>query len=276
METKILLINNNLQENGIIQEALNKAIGSVSLLKAENGKSAFNILMGGHQAKPSVILLNHDLLDMSAIDFLRVMQNYYTLNHIKIFLITEPLSDTLRESFFNLGVTNFIYRPLLSDSNIFATIKSSFHVSPAFIGLFSVEQLKAQCVAGFSKVKFILSGQSPATQGIYGVGTKLMVLACTLLLITGAAHSLKKRGANNRTVNATENVAPPVMLMEEEKAEMEPISNIKPLSVKHPLEKQHTAVDLNNSINVVDSLPVAKLPRQLHIKVIEETDSIPY
>ncbi|MES2512922.1 MAG: hypothetical protein V4580_02210 [Bacteroidota bacterium] len=277
METKILLINNNLLENEVIQQALSKALGTFSLLNAENGKGAFNILMGGHQEKPSVILLNHDLIDMSAIDFLKVMQNYYTLNHIKIFLITEPISATMQKSFYKLGITNFIYRPLLNDAALFMNINSHFNVSPAFIGLFSVEQLKAKCIAAFSKGKSILFGHHATVTGIYGIGTKAALLAGTLLLVTGAAHSIKKRNAGKIAAHAViEKNAPPSLLVQDDDMESANIPEPKSIISNYiPFGQELAEDNLVNLNTTIDTLSVVKISRELRIKIIEEQDSIP-
>ncbi|MES2761773.1 MAG: response regulator [Bacteroidota bacterium] len=276
MKQKILLINNDQAENVIIEDTLKAIIGDHFLSKAENGKSAFNILMGNSSEKPTVILLNYDLLDMSSIDFLKVMQNYYSLNHIRIFLLTEPLTDQQLAVFNKLGITDYIYRPVLNNTVAFEAIASKHNFLPVFMGITSLHALKAKCAFWINGFKNTIIGQKISSIAIYSASVKAAVLATAILIATGATHTIKKKQIEKVSINKYTDTKPIELISSTEEQNVI-FPNAKPVQKNISLNKMKQNAPVQNRSATLsdhsDTSLTLRSNRALRIKVIEEADS---
>src|SRR4051812_34426783 len=98
---RILLINGNGLELVLIQNLLDQLSSDYLLDTVSNGKDALNTLMGSYsdtgnhprtrKVKPDIILLDQNLSDMTGYEFLEIVRKYYSLKHIRIFILTAPL-----------------------------------------------------------------------------------------------------------------------------------------------------------------------------------------
>jgi CheY-like chemotaxis protein len=135
---RILLINDDYQEAGLIHEILDSMGIMPELFFVENGRKALHVLMGSplypqdgiavtNKMRPDIILLDNDLTDMSAMEFLGIMRKYYSLQDIKIFILedADELHDqSLTERF---AITGFLRRPFVNNEATRKNFKALEH-----------------------------------------------------------------------------------------------------------------------------------------------------
>jgi CheY-like chemotaxis protein len=95
---RILLVEDDYNEIIRLQQSLGKLNGQYSLHVAHNISDALQVLMGGSsqygmenygktgKVRPDIVLLNISFLQQSAREFLEVMNKYYSLKNIRVFI----------------------------------------------------------------------------------------------------------------------------------------------------------------------------------------------
>jgi CheY-like chemotaxis protein len=116
---KILLIEDDYLDIISVQRTLKKARIDHELFVAHNGVEGLTLLTGSSPDKeklqPDVILLDINMPKMNGLEFLRIVKNYYSLNNIKIFILTTSSEEYDRIAAENLGVTGYILKPFDPD-----------------------------------------------------------------------------------------------------------------------------------------------------------------
>lgn len=116
MKTKtILLIEDDYLDVESVKRSLKKLGVDHTLLVAHNGVDGLGILTGnatGAKVIPDVILLDINMPKMNGLELLRIIKSYYSLNTIKIFMITTSSEEYDRMASQNAGVDGYIIKPL--------------------------------------------------------------------------------------------------------------------------------------------------------------------
>lgn len=107
----VLLIDDDFSEIINLQKYLVELNLNLSLLVANSFSESFEILCGNNlKQKPEILLLNLDNTRMDGRQFLRLVASFYSLRHIKIFLLSDTELD--EEEFEELNVTAVLRKPL--------------------------------------------------------------------------------------------------------------------------------------------------------------------
>lgn len=116
----ILLIEDDYLDVTSVKRALKKLNVNHTLHVAHNGVDALAILNGNSpdeiKVLPDIILLDINMPKMNGLEFLRIIKNYYSLNSIKIFIMTTSSDEYDKIAAQNLGVTGYILKPLDFDN----------------------------------------------------------------------------------------------------------------------------------------------------------------
>ena len=112
----ILLVEDDYLDITSVKRALNKLNVDHTMYIAHNGADALAILNGnspdGTKILPDIILLDINMPKMNGLEFLRIIKNYYSLNSIKIFIMTTSSEEYDKIAAQNLEVTGYIIKPL--------------------------------------------------------------------------------------------------------------------------------------------------------------------
>lgn len=197
----VLLINNNHREGEVIAEILGTMPVVPNLISVENGNEALHTLMGSSvdvdnnvssnkQLRPDIILLDKDLPDMSGYEFLGIVRKYYSLENIKIFVLTSLPTDNLQDLSEKFAIAGYIQRPIENNPATIENFKllkaelSNDQPSP----LFSLLLVKAKFSAlVITLKKFFLKGKITALKFGTSAGIKIASVLVGLSIIGGAA-----------------------------------------------------------------------------------------
>jgi CheY-like chemotaxis protein len=100
-----------------VKRALAKLNVEHTLYVAHNGVDALSILMGSNEinsdkVQPDIILLDMNMPKMNGLEFLRIIKKYYSLNNIKVFVMTTSAEEYDRVESKKLGISGYILKPL--------------------------------------------------------------------------------------------------------------------------------------------------------------------
>jgi CheY-like chemotaxis protein len=116
---KILLVEDDYLDVTSVKRALSKLNVEHTLLVAHNGVDALSMLMGSHdeskngeKIQPDVILLDMNMPKMNGLEFLRIIKKYYSLNNIKVFVMTTSAEEYDKTEARKLGISGYILKPL--------------------------------------------------------------------------------------------------------------------------------------------------------------------
>src|SRR3954469_11022391 len=116
---KILLVEDDYLDVTSVKRALSKLNVEHTLLVAHNGVDALSMLMGSHdesangaKVQPDIILLDMNMPKMNGLEFLRIIKKYYSLNNIKVFVMTTSAEEYDRVESNRLGISGYILKPL--------------------------------------------------------------------------------------------------------------------------------------------------------------------
>lgn len=116
----ILLVEDDYLDVTSVKRALKKLNVNHTLHVAHNGVDALAILNGNSpdetKVLPDIILLDINMPKMNGLEFLRIIKNYYSLNSIKIFIMTTSSDEYDKIAAQNLEVTGYILKPLDFDN----------------------------------------------------------------------------------------------------------------------------------------------------------------
>jgi CheY-like chemotaxis protein len=109
----ILLIEDDYLDVESVKRTLKKANIEHILHVSHNGADALNMLTRDeNKIVPDIILLDINMPKMNGLEFLQIVKNYYSLKHIKIFIITTSSEEYDKISAEHLGVAGYILKPL--------------------------------------------------------------------------------------------------------------------------------------------------------------------
>lgn len=114
---KILLIEDDYLDVISVKRALAKLNVEHTLYVAHNGVDALSMLMGSNEAnsdkvQPDIILLDMNMPKMNGLEFLRIIKKYYSLNNIKVFVMTTSAEEYDKTESRKLGISGYILKPL--------------------------------------------------------------------------------------------------------------------------------------------------------------------
>lgn len=120
-QKKILLIEDDYLDVISVQRTLKKLKIEHELFVAHNGVDGLEMLTGNspdkQKVQPDVILLDINMPKMNGLEFLRIVKNYYSLNNIKIFILTTSAEEYDRIAAENLGIAGYILKPFEPEQN---------------------------------------------------------------------------------------------------------------------------------------------------------------
>ena len=83
---------------------------------AHNGVDGLAMLTGNipnrKKIEPDIIIVDINMPKMNGIEFLRIIKSYYSLKHIKTFILTTSSEDYDKLAAENVGVNGYILKPL--------------------------------------------------------------------------------------------------------------------------------------------------------------------
>lgn len=116
---KILLVEDDYLDVISVKRALGKLNVDHSLVVAHNGEDALSMLMGStdeagnyEKIQPDIILLDMNMPKMNGLEFLRIIKKYYSLNNIKVFVMTTSAEEYDKTESKKLGISGYILKPL--------------------------------------------------------------------------------------------------------------------------------------------------------------------
>lgn len=118
---KILLVEDDYLDVISVKRALAKLSVDHTLYVAHNGVDALSMLMGSNEAnsdkvQPDIILLDMNMPKMNGLEFLRIIKKYYSLNSIKVFVMTTSAEEYDKTESKKLGISGYILKPLDFDT----------------------------------------------------------------------------------------------------------------------------------------------------------------
>lgn len=109
----ILLVEDDYLDVESVKRALKKLNFEHNLYVAHNGVEALGMLTSEHnKIVPDIILLDLNMPKMNGMEILAIIKSYFSLNSIKIFILTTSDEEYEKISAQNLGVTGYIIKPL--------------------------------------------------------------------------------------------------------------------------------------------------------------------
>jgi CheY-like chemotaxis protein len=239
----ILLINNDYREAEAIRNILGRMIANASLFTVGNGNDALHIIMGGSlyfKGRPDVILLSRNLPDMTACEFLEIMRKYYSLEHIKVFLLSAKVTDRDLNLFKNLGIAGYLQGPFENSPATIAKfkfLKSVLNGSEASTAIFAA--MKTKFKSGLSVLKKSVLKSKVLSLHLGSVtGIKITSCVAAALIISSATIYTISSHAAESPVNTKMVIAPvQAELFIKKKAATEPETQPAPHPTKKPPSK---------------------------------------
>jgi CheY-like chemotaxis protein len=113
---KILIVDDDYLDIISVQRQLKKINVDHELYIAHNGVEALEMLNGTKQGEsriePDFIMLDINMPKMTGLEFLKIIRNYVTFDHIKVFIMTTSAEDYDKMSSQRLGIAGYILKPL--------------------------------------------------------------------------------------------------------------------------------------------------------------------
>jgi CheY-like chemotaxis protein len=195
---KILLINDDRREVENIEKILVTMAVEASLFIVGNGKDALNVLMGSpqdaggysmtKQIRPDIILLDKNLPDMTGHEFMEIMRKYYSLENIKVFLLTDFAGDDKQVLSEKFAVTGYLQRPFENNPAAienFKQLKAELGGSQSYI-IFPLGSIQTKSKTFLYALKKILKEKTAVVQmGSASAKTAACLIAASV--ISGAA-----------------------------------------------------------------------------------------
>jgi CheY-like chemotaxis protein len=258
---RILLVHHNPEEARELQNNLSRSLADHTIFVSTSGQEALNILMGSssshmgnysrsNKIQPDIILLNHELPDMSGIEFLGIMRRYYSLKNIKVFVLVAPGYAVETAMLKKLGIEGLLEKPVdfrKTDSPAIAGLMSAMS-SDSQKALLTLPAMFTFRDDPWGIVLRFIKGKSAVVSG--SIGVKVVTCAVSVATIGAIANfsgksvdnTFEKRNRNeNMAVRAVELKAAPaaqVMPEAEEKAPPE----IKKTTPKKKAAQPHVVI----------------------------------
>lgn len=108
----ILLVEDDDVDIMIVKRALNELNVKNTLLVANNGEEALEILQNPYGGSPCIILLDLNMPKMNGIEFLRIAKNNEQLKRIPVVVLTTSHEEVDKIESYNLGVAGYMVKPV--------------------------------------------------------------------------------------------------------------------------------------------------------------------
>lgn len=109
----ILLIEDDYLDVESVKRALKKAEIPHVLHVSHNGADALNSLTTtDNKIVPDIILLDINLPKMGGLEFLEIVKSYFSLQHIKIYIITTSSEEYDKITAHHFDIAGYILKPL--------------------------------------------------------------------------------------------------------------------------------------------------------------------
>lgn len=109
----VLLIDNDFAEIISLERYLVELNLNLSLFTAATYNDGLEILCGDKtRIKPEIVLVNVDMDLKAAREFLKLIRNYYSLRHIKLFILTSSSVEELLPLKKEIDITGILRKPL--------------------------------------------------------------------------------------------------------------------------------------------------------------------
>lgn len=108
----ILLIEDDPADAVMVRRAFEDLKLANPLVHSNNGKEALDYLAGENNKKPCVILLDSDMPEMNANEFLKVVKADDVLKKIPVVALTTSNDEQNIAENFKLGVAGYIVKPI--------------------------------------------------------------------------------------------------------------------------------------------------------------------
>ena len=269
----VLLIEDDQLDVTLIKRAFGRLALAPVLKVAQNGVDALAILNGnspdGTRVLPDIILLDMNMPEMSGLEFLGIIKNYYSLKAIKIFVMITSAEEYDVVAAQQLGVEGYILKPLDFD----AAKKDPFSAS--------VIQLKKELTGTSRKMIFPLLAGTGLFQGFKGsplsqiqlyFGTKVVVTAVAALGILGIAvkYGHNRDPAQKTTSPLSAGTHSDILPAIEEPAPAQPLQKIKKRTPLPAAEQKNPADPTD--IQVVETAPPAPVYPRAHKIVVRKIE----
>ncbi len=286
---KILLVANDNLEILNVQRELTKHHIDHSLHIAKNGLDALALLMGCSspqlenytktgKVQPDIILMDAEAPNLNMIELLCIMQKYYSLQKIRVYLIvTDPEKIELAEAK-KYGIAGVVAKPFNMESTAFDGQKLMTELGktpqkawlPFATGLPFLSLDK--CFSFLSKIKYSTLHFTSAVAVKTGIaGT--VVLTGALLGSSLASGESEIPAAKSAEVTRTElrSIIPPPPATEELAIEDLKVQSSSPAQGTLPGSQKKESPTLNTTSQ--ETIPVQKAERSFRIVVTEEETS---
>lgn len=109
----ILLVEDDYLDVESVKRALKKLKIEYNLYVAHNGVEALGMLTAEeNKVVPDIILLDLNMPKMNGMEILAIIKSYFSLNSIKVFILTTSDEEYEKILAQNLGVAGYIIKPL--------------------------------------------------------------------------------------------------------------------------------------------------------------------
>ena len=127
-EVDVLLVEDNMYDAEVTIRALRKTKVTIKIIHAKDGSEALAFLFGTGEyehnnivIKPSVILLDLNMPRLNGKEFLTMIKANDLTKRIPVVVLTSSEGD--RDRCFSMGATNYIVKPVETDSYTRTVIK---------------------------------------------------------------------------------------------------------------------------------------------------------
>ncbi len=112
----VLLVEDNLINVKLVEEALKKVDYPVSVESVQDGEAAIDFLTSQHETgsvfKPQIILLDKNMPNMDGIEFLTFIKKEKNLSKIPVLMFTTSTNPKDYEKCYDLGVNSYFVKPI--------------------------------------------------------------------------------------------------------------------------------------------------------------------
>lgn len=109
---KILLVDDDYIDIESAKREISKLSENVEFITVHNGTEALNMLTSRPDSLPDILMLDLNMPKMNGLEFLRIFKSYYSLNSIKVFIMSTSEEEYDKIMTENLGIDGYIVKPV--------------------------------------------------------------------------------------------------------------------------------------------------------------------
>lgn len=109
---KILLIEDDLIEVMKLKRVIKTLELSHTLIEAQNGKDAIEMLQDGENIRPDIIFLDLNMPKINGIEFLKIVKSNESLKYIPTIILTTSNNKKDLMECYKIGIAGYILKPL--------------------------------------------------------------------------------------------------------------------------------------------------------------------